>query len=74
MFKLSKIKNNGRIKFLIVDRARISSIIKNYLAVKILEKKIDIKSLVVSDLPNNHKLYRIYNDLGFNTVFSLKGL
>ena len=74
MINLQKIKNKGSFKVLVVDRARISSLIKNYCAIKILERKKDLNSIVISDLDKNHYLYKLYINLGFSNIEKTLGI
>jgi len=63
---LDKIINssNGK-KVLIVDRQRIMSVLKNYSAIKILEKKNNLNVSILTDLDQNNEISIFYNFLGF---------
>ena len=68
MINLQKIKNRGTFNILVVDRARISSLIKNYCAIKILESKKKTNCIVISDLRKDHYLYKLYKKMGFEKI------
>ena len=67
--KLSKIKINptGK-KTLIVDRQRIFSVMKNYSAIKILEKKNLLDVHILTDLKSNSNISIFYKFLGFEKI------
>lgn len=67
--KLSKIKINatGK-KILIVDRQRIFSVMKNYSAIKILEKKNLLDLHILTDLKSNSNISIFYKFLGFEKI------
>jgi len=55
-------------KVLIVDRQRFSSVIKNYCAIKILEKRNLLDIDVLTDLDKNSEISKLYNQLGFKSL------
>lgn len=55
-------------KVLIVDRQRFVSVIKNYCAIKILEKKNLLNVDVLTDLEKNSEISKLYNQLGFKSL------
>ena len=55
-------------KVLIVDRQRFSSVIKNYCAIKILEKKFLLDINVLTDLDKSSEISKLYNQLGFKSL------
>ncbi len=57
-------------KILIVDRQRIFSVIKNYSAIKILEKKNLIETHILTDLKENEKVSQFYKSLGFQKIIN----
>ena len=55
-------------KVLIVDRQRFSSVIKNYCAIKILEKNNLLDIDVLTDLDKSSEISKLYNQLGFKRL------
>ena len=51
-------------KVLIVDRQRFASVIKNYCAIKILQKKNPLDIEVLTDLDKSNEILKLYNQLG----------
>ena len=67
--KLEKVfTSSSSKKALIVDRQRFASVIKNYCAVKILQKKNDFNVDVLTDLDRNDEIIKLYNQLGFKNI------
>ena len=63
--KLEKIKTNlNGENVLIVDRQRIFSVLKNYCAIKILQKKNQINLNILTDLEPSNEILKFYNFLG----------
>ena len=54
-------------KVLIVDRQRFSSVIKNYCAIKILEKNNLLDIDVLTDLDKSSEISKLYGQLGFKS-------
>ncbi len=63
--KLGKIKTHLKGEnVLIVDRQRIFSVIKNYCAIKILQKKNKINLRILTDLEPSNEILKFYSFLG----------
>ena len=66
--KLEKIITNPKGKnVLIIDRQRIFSVLKNYLTIKILQKKNLINLHVLTDLEPGNQILKFYNFLGIES-------
>lgn len=67
--KLDKIKHsNLGIKILIGDRLRYENVIRNYCAIKILEKKVKVNPIILSQTNIKNNINYFYKKLGFKKI------
>lgn len=62
-------------KILIADRGRIESVMKNYCAIKILSKQMNIDPIILTHGSFDNELNKVYKKLGFKKfikTFDLK--
>ena len=66
---LPKIKKKpSKKKIIIIDRQRIPSVLKNYVALEILSKKNNFDVEVITDLKKNHEISLFYNSIGIDKI------
>lgn len=67
--KIKSFKHGKRI--LLADRGRLESVLKNYSAIKILERKFNVNPIVLTQGNLNDNVNLLYEKLGFKNFFKI---